>query len=154
MANPLQIRTGTEATIPILNARQLGFTNDTDQLFIGNGTINLRIPIYNSNGAIPIRVYSTTSLATLTPEKDTFDSFTLTAQAAALTIANPVTTVANDFDQIQIRIFDNGTAQTITFGTDYVVGNNNSLPTTTTIGVTMNLGFEWNGSSYVLLAMD
>lgn len=102
------------------------------------------------------RVYSTTSLATLTPEKDTYDSFTLTAQAVALTIANPVTTVANDFDQIQIRIVDNGTAQTIAFGTDYVAGNNNSLPTTTTISVVMNLGFEYNAvlAKYVLLAMD
>ena len=38
MANTLKVRRGTSAAIPLLNAGEFGLTNDTDELFISNGT--------------------------------------------------------------------------------------------------------------------
>lgn len=100
------------------------------------------------------RVYSTTSTATLTPEIDTYDAFTLTAQAASLTIANHSSSTPTDFEVIKIRILDNGTARTISFGSNYVARAGVSLPTTTTVSKLLEMAFEWNSSisKWVLLA--
>jgi hypothetical protein len=73
-------------------------------------------------------IQSVTSAATVTP---TFsdDLVKITAQAAGLTLAN--------------RIKDNGTARTISYGTQYrAIGV--TLPTTTVIGKTLYLGCVWN----------
>lgn len=108
------------------------------------------------SGRQKARVYSVASTSTLTPEISTYDAFTITALAANLTIANHSTSTPNDFDEINIRILDNGTARAITFGTNYVAGNSVSLPTTTVISTTMNLKFRWDStkSKFVLLAKD
>ena len=92
------------------------------------------------------RVYSTTSLSTLTPEIANYDIFVLTAQATALTIANHSTSVMADGEMILIRILDNGTAQTISFGTDYVADAGVALPTTTNISKRMEMLFEWHAN--------
>ena len=92
------------------------------------------------------RVYSTTSLSTLTPEIANYDIFVLTAQAAALTIANHSTSVMADGEMILIRVLDNGTAQTISFGTDYVADAGVALPTTTTASKRMEMLFEWHAN--------
>jgi len=108
-----------------------------------------------TNKRITPRVYTTTSLATLTPEKDTYDLFHLTAQAAALTIANHSTTTPADGDQIRIRLLDNATARAITFGTAYVAKGGFALPTTTFLSKNMEMGFEWNAnlSKWNLIAL-
>ena len=100
------------------------------------------------------RVYNTTSTATLTPEIATYDNFELTAQAAALTIANHSTSTPAAGEKMMIRIKDNATARAITFGTYYrALGN--ALPTTTVISKTMYLGFAWNvaDSKWDLIAL-
>jgi len=99
-----------------------------------------------TNKRISARVYSTTTLSTLTPEKDTYDIFTLTAQSGTLTIANKSTTTYSDGDQIRIRIYCPTTIGAITFGTDYVAKGGNALPTTTILTKNMELGFEYNAS--------
>ncbi len=101
------------------------------------------------------RVNSQASTATLTPEIDTYDVFRLSAQAAALTIANHVTSTPADGEQMRISILDNGTARAISFGTNYVARGGVALPTTTTISKLMTLGFEWYGhlSKWVLMAV-
>jgi len=92
------------------------------------------------------RVYNTTSTSTLTPEIATYDNFELTAQAAALNIANHSTSTPAAGEKMMIRILDNGTARAITFGTYYrALGN--ALPTTTTASKVMYLGFIWNVAS-------
>lgn len=108
------------------------------------------------SGRQKARVYSVASTSTLTPEIDTYDAFTVTALAANLTIANHSTSTPNDFDEMDIRILDNGTARTLTFGTNYVSGTNVTLPTTTVISTTLNLKFRWDStkSKWVLLAKD
>ena len=87
------------------------------------------------------RVQSVTSSATVTPTSLN-DLVKITAQAAGLTIANPTGTMSEG-QALMIRIKDNGTAQTIAFGTNYrAIGV--TLPITTTISKTIYLGCIWN----------
>lgn len=145
--------TNKTLTTPIIssisNTGTLTLPTSTDTL-IGRATTDTL-----TNKRITARVYSTTSTSTLTPEKDTYDIFHLTALAANLTIANPSTTTPNDGDQIRIRLLDNGTARTISFGTAYVAKGGIALPTTTTISKNMEFGFEYNAnlSKWNLLAL-
>jgi hypothetical protein len=87
------------------------------------------------------RVQSVASSATVTPTSAN-DLVKITAQATGLTIANPTGTMSEGQAMI-IRIKDNGTAQTIAFGTNYrAIGV--TLPTTTTISKTIYIGLVWN----------
>lgn len=88
-------------------------------------------------------IQAVTSSATVTP---TFanDQVNITAQAAALNLANPTGT-AQDGWGIAIRIKDNGTARAITYGTNYrAIGV--TLPTTTVASKTLYLGCVWNAA--------
>lgn len=88
-------------------------------------------------------IQSVTSAATVTP---TFadDQVNITAQAAALNLANPTGT-AQDGAGIVIRIKDNGTARAITYGTQYRAFAA-SLPSTTIINKTLYLGMIYNAA--------
>lgn len=88
-------------------------------------------------------VQTVTSSATVTPVS-TNDLVTITAQATGLTLANPTGTFAEG-QSLMIRIKDNGTAQTIAFGTNYrAIGI--TLPTTTVINKTLYLGIIYNST--------
>jgi hypothetical protein len=66
----------------------------------------------------------------------------ITAQAAALTLANPSGTAVSMWGWA-IRIKDNGTARAISYGTQYrAIGV--TLPTTTVVNKTVYLGCIWN----------
>lgn len=96
---------------------------------------------FNAKAEYAPRVQSVTSSATVTPTS-TNDLVKITAQATGLTIANPTGTMSEGQAMI-IRIKDNGTAQTIAFGTNYrPIGV--TLPTTTTISKTIYIGLVWN----------
>lgn len=89
------------------------------------------------------RTQSVVSSATVTP---TFlnDIVTITAQAEALTLANPTGTAVPNAPLI-IRIKDNGTSRAITFDTQYrAIGV--TLPTATTISKTLYLGLIYNST--------
>ena len=87
------------------------------------------------------RVQSVTSSATVTPTS-TNDIVTITAQAVALTLANPTGTFAEG-QALMIRIKDNGTAQAITFGSNYrAIGV--TLPTTTIANKILYLGIIYD----------
>lgn len=89
-----------------------------------------------------MRVQTVTDAATITPNTDSNDSVDITAIAQNFTIANPTGTPSN-FKMLVIRILDNGTGRTITFGNQYrAMGN--ALPTTTIASKYMILGFFWN----------
>lgn len=89
------------------------------------------------------KVQTVTSSATVTPTA-TNDLVTITAQAVGLTLANP-TGAFSEGKSLMIRIKDNGTAQTIAFGTNYrAIGI--TLPTTTVISKTMYLGIIYNST--------
>lgn len=86
-------------------------------------------------------IQSVTSSATVTP---TFsdDMVKITAQAAALALANPTGTAIPGHGMV-IRIKDNGTARAISYGTQYrAVGV--TLPTTTVVGKTLYLAMIYN----------
>jgi hypothetical protein len=86
-------------------------------------------------------VQSVSSAATVTPTFSN-DGVKVTAQAAGLTLANPSGTAVSMWGWA-IRIKDNGTARSISFGTQYrAVGV--TLPTTTVVGKTLYLGCIWN----------
>lgn len=88
-------------------------------------------------------IQSVVSAATVTP---TFsdDEVIVTAQAAALALANPTGTAIDGLG-IVIRIKDNGTARAISYGTQYrALGV--TLPTTTVISKTLYLGMIYNAT--------
>lgn len=89
------------------------------------------------------RVQSVTSSATVTPTS-TSDIVIITAQAEALTLANPTGTLLEGQSLI-IRIKDNGTARTIGYDSSYrAIGV--TLPTTTVVNKTTYLGCIWNAT--------
>lgn len=89
------------------------------------------------------RVQSVVSSATVTPVS-TNDLVVITAQAEALTLANPTGTAVQG-QAMMIRIKDNGTARAITFGANYrALGV--TLPTTTTVNKTTYLGLIYNST--------
>ena len=97
-----------------------------------------------SHGVYTPNVQSVVSAATVTPNADTDDEVVVTAQAEALTIANPTGTPSNGQAMI-IRLLDNGTARAITFGSEYrAIGV--TLPTTTVISKTIYLGIIYNST--------
>lgn len=99
------------------------------------------------------RIQSVTSSATVTPNADTNDAVVITAQAAALTLANPTGT-PNQMQKLIIRVKDNGTARAIAYGAQYR-GIGNTLPSTTVISKTLYMLFVWNAtdSRWDLLAV-
>jgi nitrogen fixation protein len=89
------------------------------------------------------RVQSVTSAATVTPT-NLNDLVKITAQAAALVLANPTGTW-DEGQPLMIRIKDNGTARAITFDTNYrAIGV--TLPTTTVLSKTTYLGLIYNAT--------
>jgi hypothetical protein len=81
------------------------------------------------------------SSATVTPTFDD-DMVKITAQAVNLTLANPTGTVIPGVGLV-IRIKDNGTGRTITYGTNYrALGV--TLPATTVANKTLYLGMIYN----------
>lgn len=88
-------------------------------------------------------VQSVTSSATVTPTFSN-DMVEITAQAAALNLANPTGTAIPALG-IVVRVKDNGTARAITYGTQYrAVGV--TLPTTTVLSKTLYLGMIYNSA--------
>lgn len=86
-------------------------------------------------------IQAVTSAGTVTPTFDN-DLVKITAQAAALTLANPTGTPIPGLG-MAIRIKDNGTARAITYGTQYrAVGV--TLPATTVVGKVTYLGMIYN----------
>lgn len=111
---------------------------------IGSGTQSAwNVTVAGDLGNGNARVQTVTSSATVTPVS-TNDLVTITAQAVGLTLANP-TGAFSEGKSLMIRIKDNGTAQTIAFGTNYrAIGI--TLPTTTVISKTIYLGIIYNST--------
>lgn len=88
------------------------------------------------------RVNGAASSATPTPNADTTDLYSLTAQAAAAAFATPTGTPANG-QTLGIRIKDNGTARALSWSAAYVPCGV-ALPATTVLSKILRLGFEYN----------
>ncbi len=115
-----------------------------------NGTdVSLNVTLGIDAETINTRVRSQASTATLTPNVTLYDMDVITAQAEALTIANPTGTavLGNGF---MIDLDDNGSARAITYGNLYT-STFVTLPTTTIAGKRMKLVFQYNGTNWELL---
>lgn len=111
---------------------------DEDTRYRHSGTTWVAV---GSGGSTAPNVQSVVSSATVTPTFSN-DMVKITAQAANLTLANPTGTAVPAWG-ITIRIKDNGTARTISYGTQYrAIGV--TLPTTTVISKTLYLGMIYN----------
>jgi hypothetical protein len=102
-----------------------------------------------SNKRIFPRQSTATSPTSITPDKSQFDEYYVTALANAITINNEATPSVGDI--FIIYITDNGTAQTISWGTHYV-GLGLSLPTSTTANKTMEIIIKYVGSAKSLVS--
>ena len=128
----------------------IGTTTEATNILEVVGTARVSGLITASAGVQYTRLNPTTtttaSTATLTPDISAGDTFTITAQAVALSVANPTGTPVNGQKMI-IRIEDNGTARAITWsGTQYRASTDLALPTTTIATKTMYLGFIYNST--------
>ena len=95
-----------------------------------------------TNKRITNRIQSVVSAATVTPNWDNDDEVQVTAQAAALLLANPAGTPTSG-QKIIVRLIDDGTARAITYGAQYrAIGV--TLPVTTVLSKTQYLGLIWN----------
>lgn len=109
-----------------------------------NGTTS-RYPLWTTDIIVP-QVATVTSIATTSINAANTSLYAITAQAVALTIANPTGT-PSDGQKLTIRIKDNGTAQTISFGSSFRFGSNSAAPTTTTISKVMYMEFRYDAIS-------
>ena len=89
-----------------------------------------------------LNVQTVTSSATVTPTFDN-DMVKVTAQAAALTLANPSGTAVDAWGMV-VRVKDDGTARALSYGSQYRAADGVTLPTTTVIGKTHYLTMVWN----------
>ena len=130
-------------TSTISNPQSSNISVDIDYV-VGSGVQSVwYVSVAGDLGNGNARVQTVTSSATVTPTA-TNDLVTITAQAVGLTLANP-TGAFSEGKSLMIRIKDNGTAQTIAFGTNYrAIGI--TLPTTTVISKTMYLGIIYNST--------
>lgn len=97
------------------------------------------------NAAIKPRVQSAASTATLNINADAIDFAALTALATPLTIVNPTGTPSNG-QKITIRLKDNGTNRSLTFGSKYRFSIGLAAPTSTVAGETLYMEFIYNAA--------
>jgi uncharacterized membrane protein len=127
---------------PVLGADD-NYVTDAEKIVVGNtsGT-NTGDQTFIAN-----RVTSAASTATLTPNADTTDISSLTAQAVALTLAAPTGTPAAG-QILHVWFHDNGTARAISTNVTYVAATGVTLPTTTTVGSLTKMACQWNGANW------
>jgi len=109
------------------------------------GTRRIGLGVTASKLAVPLppNVQAVTSASTVTPTFSN-DLVKITAQAAALTLANPTGTAVDGWGMV-IRIKDNSTARAITYDTQYrAIGV--TLPTTTAVSKTLYLAMIYNAN--------
>ena len=127
----------------ISNPQSSNISVDIDYV-VGSGTQSAwNVTIAGDLGNGNPRVQTVTSSSAVTPTA-TNDLVTITAQASALTLANP-TGAFSEGQSLMIRIKDNGTARGIVFGSNYrAIGI--TLPSTTVISKTLYLGIIYNST--------
>lgn len=141
---------------------ELGHASDTTLSRSAAGVIQVEgatIPTVSStdtltNKRLSARITTITSSATPTVNTDNCDCVTVTALAAAVTsMTTNLTGTPVNFDQLEYRIKDDGTARAITWGASFVAGPA-ALPTTTIVSKALHVWFEWDSvqSKWVCLS--
>jgi len=115
----------------------------------GSGVLTALAIAPNATGGLvtaggPVRITAITSSATPTYNTDSCDVVNITALAAAITsMTSSRTGTLADFQQVEFRIKDDGTARAITWGADFSSGIA-TLPTTTILGKTLYVYCEFD----------
>ena len=148
MANKMQIKRGLKANLPTLGDGEFGLCTDTNELYIGNASVNKQISTLTgtetlTNKSITQRVGTITS-GTPAPNADTQDVYTVTALATGVTVSAPTGT-PTEYQSLMLRFKDNGTARSIGWNAIYrAIGV--TLPTTTVVGKTLYVGCRYNSA--------
>lgn len=154
-----RITAATEPTItpPITAVTGLG-TGVATALAVNNNAAGGYSPIDGTatltNKRITARITTISSSATPTVNTDVTDCVTITALATAITsMTSSLTGTPVNFDQLEYRILDNGTARAITWGASFADGPV-ALPTTTTLSKVLHVFLEWDSvkSKWVCLS--
>ena len=95
------------------------------------------------NSVVKKRIQSVASSASITPLAATIDMVRVTALAINTTINNPTGT-PNEGQILEIRLRDNGTGRTITWGANYRFSSSLTDPGTTTANRTLYYVFQYN----------
>ena len=136
--------------VPNLNAQYLGGSTES-QLNAGylggstEGQLNVTYLGGSTKGEIVLNLGTTTTGTTITPARlSQYTQYSVTALATDPTIAVPSGAPQNG-DRLVIRIEDNGTGRTLTWASGYQA-KGVSLPTSTTAGKTLYVGFIYNSA--------
>lgn len=146
-------RAGTPESNLTANVGALARDTTNGVLYVkATGTGNtgwVKIPTISSTDAltnkrVTPRVTTITSSATPTINTDNCDAVTITAQAGAITsMTTNLSGTPNNFDELIIRIKDNGTARAITWGSSFEA-KGVALPTTTVISKVLTVAFIYD----------
>ena len=118
-------------------------TNEVEMSVDTGGSVFVSRKVSWTDLKTSVTVQSVTSSATVTPLV-TDDEVIITAQAVALTLANPSGTAVQG-QVMMIRIKDDATTRAITYGSEYrAIGV--TLPTTTTVSKTHYIGMIYNAT--------
>lgn len=102
-----------------------------------------------TNKRITPRVGTTASSATPSIDIDSYDMFTITALATAITsMTSGLSGTPTNGQKLIIRILDNGTARAITWGASFA-SRGATLPTTTVLGKYLYVGLIYNSTAGV-----
>ena len=126
---------------------------EENKLITPKGLADSAIPTATStttftNKRITPRVVTAASYTTNTGtalDVSTCDEFDVTAQAGALKLNNPSGSPVNG-QKLIVRIKDNGTAQNLTYDTQFRASTDLALPTTTVVNKTLYMGFIFNAT--------
>jgi hypothetical protein len=117
----------------------------------GNGQRILEAKILLAQGP---RITTITTSATPTVNTDTSNCVNITALATAITsMTTNLSGTPNNFNQLEYRIKDDGTARAITWGASFASGPA-TLPTTTTQSKALHVYFEWDAAQSKWLCMS
>lgn len=131
-----------ETVNPVLASGEPGVELDTHMSKVGDGVTPWNDLPYDVSD--PGAVETVTTLTTLIPSEPVHQ-YNITAQASALTIANPNSLEFLDGRSLMIRIKDDGTARAITWGDKYR-GIGVVLPNSTVAGKMLYVGIKWNAA--------
>lgn len=139
------ITTAAAFTTSGANALTLTTTGATDVTLPTTGTLATIAGTETfTNKRITLRIGTTASSSTPTPDADAHDQYNVTALAAGATFGAPTGTPTNG-QKLTLRIKDNGTARTLAFNAIYrAVGI--TLPSTTVISKTTYVGLIYNSA--------
>lgn len=140
-------------TAPQISTIELGAASDTTISRSSAGVVAVEgvvIPSISStntltNKRITKRAPAITQSATPAINTDVTDVAHITALAQAITsMTSSLTGTPVEGDTLRIDITDNGTARAITWGASFEASGTVALPTTTVLGVRLDVGFVWN----------